>query len=43
MEKLPTIKYKKGEEIINALSFQEKSEAFLNTLFLKPSSLDPPN
>jgi hypothetical protein len=43
IEKLPTIKYKKGEETINALSFKEKSEAFLNTLFPKPPSSDPPN
>jgi hypothetical protein len=43
IEKLPIIKYKKNEEIVNALLFKEKSEAFLNTLFPKPPSSDLPN
>jgi hypothetical protein len=43
IEKLPIIKYKKDGETVNALLFKEKSEAFLNTLFPKPPSSDPPN
>jgi hypothetical protein len=43
VENLPIIKYKKDEETLNALLFEEKSEAFLNTLFPKLPSLEPPN
>jgi hypothetical protein len=43
VEKLPIIKYKKEEETLNALSFEEKSEAFLNILFPKPPNSEPPD
>jgi hypothetical protein len=35
VEKLPIIKYKKEEETLNALSFEEKSEAFSQYLIPK--------
>jgi hypothetical protein len=43
VERIPIIKYTKEGKEVQALSFKEKSEAFLSTLFPKPPATDPPN